>query len=344
MDLVQKKDTILDYPEIRLPEGGEAREILPGIRWLRMPLPMALDHVNLWLLADGDHWAAVDTGIATDEQKGFWQQILATHPLSHLVVTHLHPDHLGLAAWLQERTGAPLWMTQGEFATAHLFLNQMGHWSFAEVEALYARHGLSQELQTALAGRSGGYRKGVPAIPATYRRMIDGDQFTIGDQTWRVITGYGHSPEHASLYCDELHVLISGDMMLPRISTNVSVSPTSPDDDGLGRFLDSIARFRELPEDTLVLPSHGRPFRGLHLRIAQLEAHHAERCEVLTEACVVPKTAAELVPVLFDRPINDAHQIFFALGETIAHLNHLLRAGRVRRIEEGSHFHFVTVS
>lgn len=343
MDLVQKKDTILDYPDIRLPEAGGVREILPGIRWVRMPLPMALDHVNLWLLADGAQWAAVDTGIATDEQKALWQQILADHPLSHLIVTHLHPDHLGLASWLQAQTKAPLWMTMGEYATAHLFLNQLEHWSFPQVEALYARHGLSAELQAALASRSGGYRKGVPSIPPTYRRMLDGDRFTIGDREWRVITGYGHSPEHAALFCDESRVLISGDMMLPRISTNVSVSPTSPDDDGLGRFLDSIARFRELPEDTLVLPAHGRPFRGLHLRITQLEAHHAERCEVLAEACTTPQTAADLIPVLFDRPINDAHQIFFALGETIAHLNHLLQAGRIQRFEENSIIRFTTV-
>ena len=343
MDLVQKKDTILDYPDIRIPEAGKTEEILPGIRWVRMPLPMALDHVNLWLLADGDRWAAVDTGIATEDQKALWRQVLADHPLSHLVVTHLHPDHVGLASWLQEQTGAPLWMTLGEYSTAHLFLSQLECWSFAEVEALYARHGLNKEMLAALAARSGGYRKGVPALPPSYRRMIDGDRFTIGQHEWRVITGHGHSPEHAALYCDELHVLVSGDMMLPRISTNVSVLPSCPDDDTLGRFLDSISRFEELPEDTLVLPAHGRPFRGLHLRIAQLKAHHAERCEVLTDACATPQTAADLVPVLFDRPINDAHQIFFALGEAIAHLNHLLRAGRIRRLEEDSIIRFITV-
>lgn len=344
MDLVQKKDTILDYPEISLPAKGEAVEIVPGVRWLRMPLPMALDHVNLWLLADGEQWAVADTGIATDTVRDCWRSVLATHPLSHLIVTHMHPDHLGLAAWLQEQTGAPLWMTTGEYAIAQAFREQFGPWAFKGIETLYARHGLSGELLEALAARSGGYAKGVPAIPPTYRRMADGDRLTIGANEWRVITGLGHSPEHASLYCEVLGILISGDMMLPRISTNVSISPTSPDDDALGRFLDSIARFRELPEDTLVLPSHGRPFRGLHLRITQLEAHHAERCELLTDACVEGKTAAELVPVLFDRPINDPHQIFFALGEAIAHLNHLQRAGRLRRIDDGATFRFITVA
>ncbi|GAB2181284.1 MBL fold metallo-hydrolase [Denitratisoma sp. agr-D3] len=344
MDLLQKKDTILDYPDIPLPEPGQTQEVLPGIRWVRMPLPIvALNHVNLWLLADGERWAAVDTGIATDSQKALWQQVLTDHPLSHLVVTHLHPDHVGLAAWLQEQTGAPLWMTLGEYSTAQLFFHQLGAWSFAAVEALYARHGLGEEMLAALATRAGAYRKGVPALPAAYRRMIDGDHFTIGEREWRVITGYGHSPEHASLYCDELRVLVSGDMMLPRISTNVSVLPTCPEDDTLGRFLDAISRFEALPEDTLVLPSHGKPFRGLHLRIAQLKAHHAERCEVLTEACVVPKTAAELIPVLFERPIDDANQIFFALGEAIAHLNHLHRAGRLRRDDAGPIIRFITV-
>ncbi|HEX5392100.1 MAG TPA: MBL fold metallo-hydrolase [Rhodocyclaceae bacterium] len=344
MDLVQKKDTILDYPDISLPAAGEAREIVPGVRWVRMPLPMALDHVNLWLLADGDQWAAVDTGISTEAIKGMWESVLGTHPLSHLVVTHMHPDHLGLAHWLQEKTGAPLWMTLGEYTVAQLFLAQMGNWSFREVEALYARHGLSEELQQALASRGSSYAKGVPSIPATFRRMVDGDMITIGDHEWKVITGTGHSPEHASLYCADLGILVSGDMMLPRISTNVGVSPTGPEDDGLGRFLDSIARFRDLPEDTLVLPAHGRPFCGLHLRIAQLEAHHAERCELLAEACVEPKTAAELIPVLFDRPINDAHQIFFALGEAIAHLNHLQRYGRLQRVDDGTTIRFITVA
>jgi len=344
VDLIQKKDTILDYPEIPLPEPGQTQEVSAGIRWVRMPLPItALNHVNLWLLEDGERWAAVDTGIATEDQKALWRQVLAGHPLSHLVVTHLHPDHIGLASWLQEETAAPLWMTLGEYSTAQLFLHQLGHWSFAAVEALYARHGLERTMLDALAARSGAYRKGVPALPATYRRMIDGDRFTIGDREWQVITGFGHSPEHASLYSDQGHILIGGDMMLPRISTNVSVLPTSPEDDTLGRFLDSISRFLALPEDTLVLPAHGRPFRGLHLRIAQLKAHHAERCEVLAEACATPQTAADLIPVLFDRPIDDANQIFFALGEAIAHLNHLHHAGRLRRSDAGSTIRFTTV-
>lgn len=344
MDLVQKKDTILDYPDLALPAPGATTEIVPGVRWVRMPLPMALDHVNLWLLADGEQWAAVDTGVATDAIKGYWEQVLATHSLSHLVVTHLHPDHLGLANWLHEKTYAPLWMTLGEYAVAQLFRGQVEHWSFRQVEALYARHGLSDEQQQALAARAGAYARGVPGIPATFRRMIDGDLVVIGKHQWKVITGAGHSPEHASLYCAELGILVSGDMMLPRISTNVGVSPTGPEDDGLGRFLDSIARFRDLPEDTLVLPAHGRPFRGLHLRITQLEAHHAERCELLAEACVQPKTAAELIPVLFDRPIHDAHQLFFAMGEAIAHLNHLHRHGRLRRVDDGSVIRFITVA
>jgi glyoxylase-like metal-dependent hydrolase (beta-lactamase superfamily II) len=326
----------IDYACETTPEPGKTFDVAPGVRWLRMPLPLALDHVNLWLLADGAHWAAVDTGLATGEIREHWQTALRQHSLSQLIVTHLHPDHLGNAGWLQRTTGAPLAMTLGEYTSAHLLLAEVGHWAFSATESFFSRHGLGDDMLAALKARGSAFKRGVPEIPLSYRRLLEGDVLRIGANPWRVIVGYGHSPEHASLYCAELGVLISGDMMLPRISTNVPVQPHSPDTDALALFLASIARFRELPADTLVLPSHGKPFRGLHARIAQLEQHHAERCETLLNACKTPQTAAELIPILFDRPINDAHQIFFALGEAIAHLNHLEHAGRLVRREEGS--------
>jgi glyoxylase-like metal-dependent hydrolase (beta-lactamase superfamily II) len=155
--------------------------------------------------------------------------------------------------------------------------------------------------------------------------------------------GYGHAAEHASLYCEKLAVLIAGDMLLPRISTNVAVQPTNPDDDPLQWFLDATAAYRALPEDTLVLPSHGKPFRGINARVTQLHDHHAERCSRLMEACTTPKHAAELIPVLFDRDIADAHQVMFAIGEAIAHLNHLMHTKRLRRIETDNILRFQTL-
>jgi glyoxylase-like metal-dependent hydrolase (beta-lactamase superfamily II) len=174
-------------------------------------------------------------------------------------------------------------------------------------------------------------------------RLRDGERIAIGAHEWQVITGYGHAAEHASLYCAELEVLIAGDMLLPRISTNVSAFAAAPANDPLGDFLASIDRFEALPAETLVLPSHGRPFRGLHARVAQLHAHHVERCAVLRQACSeAPRTAAELMPLLFGRAISDPHQTMFAMGEAIAHLIYLEQAGSLNRIADHGTIRFVS--
>ena len=299
-----------------------------------MPLPFALDHINLWLLEDGDGWVAVDTGIALDAVKDCWRSALRQRRLSRQIVTHFHPDHLGLAAWLEQETGAKMAMTLGEYAAAQVVFNQLPPFDLATMASFFRRHGLAEHWLDALAQRGNAYRRGVPAIPASYRRLFEGETLTIGGRAWRVIVGHGHAPEHASLYCEELNVLIAGDMLLPRISTNVSTSSSNPETDELGRFLESIKVFKLLPEDVLVLPSHGKPFRGAHGRVDALVAHHAARCDELLAACATPHTAAELLPVLFSREITDAHQMLFAMGEAIAHLVYLEKAGRVSRIEE----------
>lgn len=299
-----------------------------------MPLPFALDHVNLWLLKDGAGWTAVDTGIALDGVKDCWRRLLPDYPLQRLIVTHFHPDHLGLAGWLQQETQAPLWMTQGEYLTAQLIFEQIGSYGIPAMLALFRQHGLDEVRATALAERGNAFKRNLSDIPATYHRLFDGQDIQIGDHAWRVIAGYGHSPEHAALYCEDLKLLISGDMLLPRITTNVSAVASDPDGNPLGLFLESIARFKLLPPDTLVLPSHGKPFRGLHARVAALENHHAERCGELLDSIDQPASAAELMPVLFTRPLSDAHQVMFALGETIAHLSYLEHARQILRIED----------
>lgn len=330
-------DMPLHYPIEHLPEPGTAIEVLPGLHWVRMPLPFALDHINLWLLRDGISasgralWTAVDTGVAVDDIKNCWRRLLPDHPLRRQIVTHCHPDHLGLAAWLERETGAPLTITLGEYTTAQMIHAQIGGFGIAPMLELFRHHGLEQTWLEALALRGNAYKQVVPEIPATYRRLFPDEDIAIGDHSWRVIIGYGHAPEHAALHCKELQVLISGDMLLPRISTNMSVVAPNPDGNPLGLFLDSIAGFKTLPADTLVLPSHGRPFRGLHQRIAELEAHHRDRCADLLAACVAPKSAAELIPVLFPREIKDPHQIMFAMGEAMAHLNYLEQAGALTR-------------
>ncbi|HNH34377.1 MAG TPA: MBL fold metallo-hydrolase [Rhodocyclaceae bacterium] len=320
----------IEYPYGRLPEAGGSEEIVPGVRWVRMPLPFALDHINLWLLADGDTWTAVDTGIAMETLQDSWRKLLPGHPLSRIIVTHFHPDHLGLAAWLVERTGATLWISQGEYTTSQMIRHQIASYSIPAMLQFFQGHGLDTARLEALAVRGNSYGKGVPAVPTTYRRLFDGEDIVIGGRAWRTMVGHGHAPEHMSLYCAELGILISGDMLLPRISTNISAVASNPDGDPLRLFLDSLQRLKALPADTLVFPSHGRPFRGLHVRIAELEAHHEARCAELVAACEAPKTAADLIPVIFQRELGDAHQTMFAMGETIAHLKYLEHAQRLR--------------
>ena len=324
----------IDYPFTQQPAAGEAPELLPGVRWLRMPLPFELDHVNLWLLEEAEGWTIVDTGLNLDDIKANWEAALAAHcrakPVKRIIVTHCHPDHLGLARWLGEMTGAAVWITQGELLNAYAWFHQLPNYDVAGMVGFFRRHGLDAERCALLETRGPTYRGRVDGLPQAYRRLMEGELLRIGGNDWRVIVGYGHSPEHAALHCAELGVLISGDMLLPRISTNVSVMSSNPDGDPLGWFLDSVERFTELPADTLVLPSHGKPFRGLHARAAQLAAHHEERCAALLAVLDTPKNACELIPTLFGRPL-DAHQTMFAMGEAIAHLNYLQHAGRVRR-------------
>ncbi len=325
----------LTYPFQSVPAPAKAIEVAPGVHWLRMPLPFALDHINLWALEDGDGWTLVDSGYALDSVRELWERVfsgfLRGRPVRRVIVTHYHPDHVGLAAWISERFGASVWMTEAEYLTAHAVWNGYGGYERGAVLELFRAHGLDPKYLAAFSVRESAYKRGVPALPAAFHRIIDNDEIPIGGRVWRVVEGHGHSPEHAALHCPELGLFISGDMVLPRISTNISVWAKEPEGDPLGRFLESQARYRTLPEGTRVLPSHGRVFQGLHHRIGELEAHHAERLEAVRGACVAPKSAGDLLPVLFARKL-DAHQVFFAIGESIAHLNRLMHQGDVERI------------
>ena len=333
----------LDYPFESHPEPGATRLVADGVHWVRMPLPFALDHINLWLLDDGDELAVVDTGIGLDEIRPHWEQVFAERegaPIGRIVVTHCHPDHLGQAAWLQAKSGAPLWMTQGEFLGGHALWHQLPGHSVTDMLAQFRANGLDEDRCAALEKRGNGYRRVVPDMPTNYHRLFDGDEICIGAERWQVMVGFGHAPEHASLYCARLGVLISGDMLLPRISTNISVFAATPQADPLGWFLDSLQRTKSLPNDTLVLPSHGYPFRGLHERVDQLVAHHAERCDVLLAACDRPRSAGDLLETLFPRAL-DTHQVMFAMGEAIAHLNHLTQQGALRREERDGRIRYL---
>lgn len=331
---------LLDFPVTTPPGPGEVIAIAPGVLWLRMPLPFALDHINLWLLDDGAHWTVVDCGYATAQTQALWQQIFAEQldgrPIGRVLVTHYHPDHIGLAGWLGERWEAPLWITEKEWLHARMMTGDGAEDYASSARRFAQRAGLSPGDSEVFAVRHAGYRRGVPSVPPAYRRIGDGMAIEIGGRQWRVIVGEGHAPELACLYCAQTGVLIAGDQILPRISPNISVPPHEPDGNPLARYLRSLDKFRAaVPADTLVLPSHNLPFRGVHLRIEELAAHHRERCGEIIAACARPHSAAELMPLLFKRRL-DSHQSAFALGESLAHLHYLLGQGEIERIRGDS--------
>jgi glyoxylase-like metal-dependent hydrolase (beta-lactamase superfamily II) len=327
-------DPSLTFPFPQTPAGGTWQEVASGVFWLRMPLPFALDHINLWVLRDGAGWTLVDTGLNSEATRGLWDQIvangLAGQPVRRVVVTHYHPDHFGLAGWLTQRFGVELWMTESEYVTAQVAFAQLPGHTNAAAAALFAQHGLDEGRQEAVRTRKHSYRNAISEPPASFRRMLDGDRLDIDGRNWLVMMGYGHAPEHAALYCEELGVLISGDMVLPKISTNVSVWASEPEGDPLDLFLRSVERYATLPQQTLVLPSHGLPFYGLRQRADALKEHHRLRLDEVLVVAHRPVSAADVVPVLFRREL-DNHQIVFAMGEAIAHLNHLLYQRRVMR-------------
>jgi glyoxylase-like metal-dependent hydrolase (beta-lactamase superfamily II) len=327
-------DQVTHPLEERIPQPAEALAVAPGVWWIRMPLPFALDHINLWILEDGDGFTLIDTGFGVQATWDLWAKhfagVMAGKPVKNIVVTHYHPDHVGSAAWLVARTGAPLWMTAAEFLSAHAAHDDTAGFDRAGGIDFFARNGLDVSGYSEAKRTGNGYRRGVPEIPRQYRRMMHGDKLAIGGREWQVITVFGHAPEHAALWCESLNVLISGDQVLPRITTNVGVWGNQPEANPLALFLGSMSRFSHLPADALVLPSHDRVFRGLHARIAQLAEHHERRLERLLEGCAQPITAFEALPLLFKRQLDD-HQMMFAMGESIAHLHYLQHQAKVRR-------------
>jgi glyoxylase-like metal-dependent hydrolase (beta-lactamase superfamily II) len=335
--MANPKESELTYPlGDTLPAPGATLEVAPGVRWVRMGLPFALDHINLWLLRDGDGWTIVDCGITNDATRAQWEQVFETQldglPVLRVIVTHMHPDHMGLAHWLTERWGCRLWVSATDYNAARMASTSTIGFGGDSAAAFFASHGLTDPESVArVRARSNYYAGMVPKVPPQFRRLMDGHHVRIGAHDWTCIAGYGHAPEHMALHCQALNVLISGDMVLPRISTNVSVYDLEPEGNPLPLYLASIERLHALPADTLVLPSHGKPFRGLHARIAQLREHHDERLAEVLHACGErPHAASELLELLFRRKL-DLHQTTFAMGEAIAHLHLLWMDGRLVR-------------
>lgn len=329
-DPLTPPDPPVEYAYDRIPEPDSAIEIRPGLLWLRYPLPFQLDHVNVWALDDGDGWVLIDTGFGDKPTRDLWRAMLAGplggRPIKRVIVTHMHPDHAGLAGWLIGETGAALSMSQGDYLLARTNVAEEAGRLADGLTRFYHRAGCGPAFIDQLAGRGGLYQSWVTPLPTAYTRLRHGDTIEVGGRRFRVIEGEGHSVEHLSFYCHEERLLIAGDQVLPRISPNVAVWAVEPEADPLTLFLGSLDRFRDLPADTLVLPSHNLPFHGLPDRLDQLAHHHDDRLAAILEALATPRTGAEVAGILFDRDL-DNHQMFFAVGEALAHAHRLVTMG-----------------
>lgn len=327
----------LNYPCGDPPPAGQTTEVAPGVLWLRMPLPFDLRWINLWLLADGEGWMVVDTGVATDETRAHWDTILASpalggRPVTRVLVTHMHPDHVGLAGWLTGRAGCSLWMSRLEYVVCRMLLADTGREAPEEGVAFYRAAGWDEAALATYRRRYGLFGRLVAPMPESFRRISAGDTLEISGRRWQVLGGNGHSPEHVCLWCPDLGVCITGDQLLPRISSNVSVYPTEPEADPLTDWLDSCARLqRELPADVLVLPAHNEPFTGAHERLQELIDGH-ELCLARLERRLAkgPQRSVDVFGALFPAAVTSA-VLGFATGEAIAHLNCLMARRRVVR-------------
>ena len=333
------KRTRLEYPFDRGPATGEAIEITRGVLWMRMPMPGSIAFINVWALEDGDGWAIVDTGMRTTDTAAAWRQVFAEAfagaPVSRVFVTHMHPDHIGMAGWIARKFAARLWITRLEYLMCRVMAADSGREAPEDGLRFYRAAGWDQDGLDTYRSRFGGFGKALYALPDSFRRLSDGEEIVIGEHMWRVVVGNGHSPEHACLHCPALDLLISGDQVLPRISSNVSVFPTEPDADPLNDWLTSLARIRtRVPDSVLVLPAHNDPFRGLHHRLDHLMAGHERSLDRLAALLRTPRRVIDVFSVLFKRTIS-AEVLGMATGEAVAHLNCLIARGVVMRERDG---------
>ena len=333
------EQTDLQYPYEDHPAPGTTIELAEGVRWLTMPMPGSLSHINLYLLEDDDGWYVVDTGLSLPNVAEVWREIFASQlggkKVKGVICTHMHPDHIGQSAMITETFQCPLYMTRAEYYQARAFSNNSGgsHHSSWIGANFYTQAGMPTDYLEQLAKmweERSSEGMSMPTMPSGYERLVDGQILTIGKHDWRVVVGSGHSPEHACLYCAALKIMISGDQILPIITSNVSVHPTEPNANPLKDWMESHDKFLNTPDDTFILPAHNLPFYGVRNRLRDLISHHDDRMLAIEEACVEPKTAKDLLPVLFAREL-DPRQMMMALGEAIAHVHLLIHRNRLER-------------
>ena len=317
------------------PAAGETMHVAPGVAWVRLRIPGPLKHVNCWLLDDDGGVALVDTGMNTSDARAAWKTLAAGAmqdvAITRMIGTHMHPDHIGLAGWMCAHHDAPLLMTRGEWLTMRMLVADARDAVPQEMIDFWRGAGWSEDQIAAACERGwAGFRRIVTPVPLSYTRIADGDVLRIGRVDWRVVTGSGHSPEHACLLDEAGGVFVAGDQVLPRISPNVSLGVTEPDADPLGEWFDSIARLKQLPAGLLVLPGHGDPFTGLHTRLDAMDREHRERLDELAVFLTEPRRAVDCFGRLFRRAIGQ-DMLGMASGEALAHLRRLEVEGRARR-------------
>ena len=323
----------LIFPYDVSPDPGRMLKIAEGVYWVKMNLPFALNHINLWVLEDNNAWTIIDTGIASAEIKSNWRKCFSGDMKSlgvkKVIVTHLHPDHIGLAGWLNKKFSSPLFMSRSDYLMCRMLVSDTGREAPEEGKSLYKSAGFTEDQLDSYTERFGGFGSVISKIPDSYNRLKDFDKITIGNLEWEIVVGSGHCPEHICLYNKELKLFISGDQVLPKITSNVSVFPTEPHSNPLEDWLESCRYIKErVPNDVLVLPSHNEPFRGLHERLDHLISGHEKSLSRLVDFCKEPKRAVDVFSVLFKRKIT-RDVLLMATGESIAHLNCLKARGLI---------------
>lgn len=319
------------------PGRGEYIAIGEHVRWYRLVSPMApMGGVNIWALRDGDGWAVVDTGFADPDSTAQWQVILddLALPVTRIICTHFHPDHIGQVGMLQQRFDAPLFMTDVEWHLARR-INAAESSPFTE---LLRRCGLAEEALAALAaGRSGRFSSG---LPEHCEILTPGETIAIGELRWRIETGAGHSPRPAILVSDEARLALVGDQLLMRITPHVGVDAENPEGDPLGAYLEYLHGAAAMPDDLLALPGHGPAFRQAGLRATEIADHHYKALDSISRALGTPSLVSDILVPLFGR-IPSGMGLVLALTEALAHLNRLVAEGRARRfLDEGGHYRF----
>lgn len=337
----------LVYPYKNPPSKSSVFNISPEVKWLRQPLPMSLGHINCYLIKDGDGWCIVDTGMNLDEAKTQWIDIIENEldggPITRVIVTHQHPDHVGLAGFLCDTLNVSLWMSEIEYFYTRTFAGGMTRSvQYWETDRYLTRTCMAQATRDAMfSGKANGFSAMVSEMPASFCRIADQQMLQIGEHQWKAITTRGHSPEHVSLYCKELDLLISGDQVLPIITSNVSVSPIQPDASPLIDWLLAHDKIKEqVPDSVLVLPSHQLPFKNLHERLDEVVEHHEERLDKLLTLCESGQNAQSLTIQLFEREL-DPFQNFMAVGECVSHLHCLMERGKLIRTLDTENDHYL---